>query len=466
MPYNKDSSYLDLVAAIKTSKIIKSGLTTSLIAGIFSLPSLSKVAQASTSTKDIKTSDRTSIKNNFEAKNQSKAAISPNTFNPVASVKTLIANLSSLPSAKKYSANASVSNRTDIKPSSTSISDTANFTSVPHAISANQAVAVNPRSSTTLLAAQPQTRFHIVGRGDTVSKIAKKYGVSKEDLVRLNKIKNSNVIFVSQRLEIPTAEATSASNRLKNTPERATTKVTSSIPVGTNKEQSKAIDSLKLDSDRHSTLGEDSHIAKLRANIERLRASDRDRSNLSLERDFQNNTAIKGDKPASTEVNVVTSAVSTNSQSNSIPQEALALQLPPLPPSDEYLPSAFDGYIWPAQGVLTSGYGWRWGRMHQGIDIAAPIGTPVVAAASGKVINAGWHSGYGNLIRIEHLDGSVTTYAHNNKNLVSHGQKVDQGEQIAEMGNTGRSTGSHLHFEIHSADEAAINPLALLGSQK
>ena len=146
-------------------------------------------------------------------------------------------------------------------------------------------------------------------------------------------------------------------------------------------------------------------------------------------------------------------------------KENISLKLPPLPASEEYLPPAFDGYMWPAQGVLTSGYGWRWGRLHRGIDIAAPIGTPVLAAASGEVIGAGWHNGYGNLIKLEHLDGSFTLYAHNDRILVSHGQRVNQGEQIAEMGTTGNSTGPHLHFEIHVKNNEIVDPLALLSSK-
>ncbi len=141
-------------------------------------------------------------------------------------------------------------------------------------------------------------------------------------------------------------------------------------------------------------------------------------------------------------------------------------QLPPLPGPDAYLPSGslrFNGYIWPAQGILSSGYGWRWGRMHKGIDIAGPIGTPVFAAAPGVVSYAGWNDGgYGNLVEIEHPDGSLTVYAHNDRVLVNEGQKVAQGEQISEMGTTGRSTGPHLHFEIHPNNEGAVNPMALL----
>lgn len=139
--------------------------------------------------------------------------------------------------------------------------------------------------------------------------------------------------------------------------------------------------------------------------------------------------------------------------------------LPPLGKPDSYLPGSgkFAGYIWPAKGMLTSPYGWRWGRMHKGIDIAAPIGTPVVAAAPGKVITAGWNDGgYGNLVEIKHADGSVTLYAHNSRILVKVGQQVTQAQQIAEMGSTGFSTGPHSHFEVHLPGQGAVNPVAYL----
>ncbi len=144
--------------------------------------------------------------------------------------------------------------------------------------------------------------------------------------------------------------------------------------------------------------------------------------------------------------------------------------LPPLAGPDTYLPGGsmrFNGHIWPSRGILSSGYGWRWGRMHRGIDIAAPIGTPIVASAPGVVIYAGWNSGgYGNLVEIEHPDGSVTVYAHNSRILVNKGQKVTQGQQISEMGSTGRSTGPHLHFEIHPSGNGAVNPMALLPRER
>jgi murein DD-endopeptidase MepM/ murein hydrolase activator NlpD len=146
--------------------------------------------------------------------------------------------------------------------------------------------------------------------------------------------------------------------------------------------------------------------------------------------------------------------------------KAVSPNVPPLGKSESYLPGAadrFKGYMWPAKGILTSGYGWRWGRMHKGIDIAAPVGTPIIAAAPGKVVSAGWNDGgYGNLVEIEHSDGSVTLYGHNSRILVKVGQQVAQGQQIALMGSTGYSTGSHSHFEVHLPGRGAVNPIAYL----
>lgn len=146
--------------------------------------------------------------------------------------------------------------------------------------------------------------------------------------------------------------------------------------------------------------------------------------------------------------------------------ETVTPGMPMLPDSGDFLPEApnrFNGYTWPSQGTLTSGYGWRWGRMHRGIDIAGPVGTPIMAAAPGVVVRSGWNSGgYGNLVDIRHADGSMTRYAHNSRNLVREGQQVRQGQQIAEMGSTGFSTGPHLHFEVHLPNSGTVNPLAYL----
>jgi murein DD-endopeptidase MepM/ murein hydrolase activator NlpD len=120
-------------------------------------------------------------------------------------------------------------------------------------------------------------------------------------------------------------------------------------------------------------------------------------------------------------------------------------------------------WIWPSRGVFSSGYGWRWGRMHKGVDIASNVGTPIVAARSGQVTFSGWHDGgYGYMVEILHEDGSKSLYGHNSRLLVQAGQQVGQGTMIAEMGSTGRSTGPHLHFEIHPPGRGAMNPLMFL----
>jgi murein DD-endopeptidase MepM/ murein hydrolase activator NlpD len=117
---------------------------------------------------------------------------------------------------------------------------------------------------------------------------------------------------------------------------------------------------------------------------------------------------------------------------------------------------------WPTAGVLTSRFGRRWGKMHKGIDIAGPVGTPINSAAAGIVVFAGWQGGYGNLVEIKHADGTTTRYGHNSRLTVSVGQTVAQGQQVSEMGSTGHSTGSHLHFEIRPNGGDAVNPIAHL----
>ncbi|MDO5704867.1 MAG: DUF5930 domain-containing protein, partial [Paracoccus sp. (in: a-proteobacteria)] len=96
----------------------------------------------------------------------------------------------------------------------------------------------------------------------------------------------------------------------------------------------------------------------------------------------------------------------------------------------------------------TSGFGRRWGRAHEGIDMAGPVGTPIYATADGVISHAGWQGAYGNLIKIEHELGTETRYGHLSKIRVRPGQRVSQGDLIGDMGNTGRSTGPHLHYEV------------------
>ena len=138
---------------------------------------------------------------------------------------------------------------------------------------------------------------------------------------------------------------------------------------------------------------------------------------------------------------------------------------PGLPPSNH---PGYGGkvYSWPTKGVFTSGYGWRWGRMHKGIDIANNTGTPILASRDGIVAFAGWSGAYGYLVEISHGDGESTRYAHNSRLLVKKGQLIPRGARISLMGSTGRSTGPHLHFEIRRSGGAAINPLSKLPPRK
>ncbi len=119
----------------------------------------------------------------------------------------------------------------------------------------------------------------------------------------------------------------------------------------------------------------------------------------------------------------------------------------------------------PALGAYTSGYGARWGELHAGVDIANAIGTPIYAVADGVVIDSGPASGFGMWVRLQHADGTVTVYGHIDSSLVSVGQQVMAGDQIARMGNRGFSTGPHLHFEVHLGGYNKIDPLPWLATR-
>jgi murein DD-endopeptidase MepM/ murein hydrolase activator NlpD len=119
------------------------------------------------------------------------------------------------------------------------------------------------------------------------------------------------------------------------------------------------------------------------------------------------------------------------------------------------------GLIWPVSGPVTSPFGYRWGRLHAGIDIGVPYGTPIHAAASGTVVLAGWTGGYGNYTCIDHGGGMATCYAHQSSYAVSNGAQVSQGQVIGYVGSTGHSFGAHLHFEVR-INGNPVDPLGYL----
>ncbi|APB35267.1 peptidase M23 [Gloeomargarita lithophora Alchichica-D10] len=294
--------------------------------------------------------------------------------------------------------------------------------------------------------------------GDTLTAIARRFRVSLSQLAKVNRLANPNLLQVGQTLRVP---GMSNSNPASATAQRPVPQVLARLTAP-------RLSALKPPTPQPQTLRAPG-IDLPRLPVNPLLGTDAlgelgtaplvNTDQLRRQPGVQNLAAILP--------RVFPPALSEGNPSNDSIQ---ALSLPPMGEAETFLPkdpTFFKGYVWPARGVMTSGFGRRWGRMHQGIDIAAPVGTPVVASAGGTVIFAGWNSGgYGNLVKIWHDNGSVTFYAHNNRLLVRENQQVEQGQLIAEMGSTGFSTGPHVHFEIRKRDRGPVNPMALLSGQR
>jgi murein DD-endopeptidase MepM/ murein hydrolase activator NlpD len=152
-------------------------------------------------------------------------------------------------------------------------------------------------------------------------------------------------------------------------------------------------------------------------------------------------------------------AAALQSQSAAVAAQIQSSQATVTYSSGDSTPSA-SGLIWPVGGPVVSAFGWRWGRMHEGIDIGAGYGAPIVASAAGVVIYAGWMGGYGNLIIIDHGGGLATAYAHQSSFAIGGGA-VAQGQTIGYIGCTGHCYGPHLHFEVR-VNGLAVDPLGYL----
>jgi murein DD-endopeptidase MepM/ murein hydrolase activator NlpD len=359
-----------------------------------------------------------------------------------------------------------------------------------------------------------------VSPGDTAALIARAHNVSLSALVQANRISDPNFIFVGQVLRVPAAPVARAESRAEQSQPvqpvatRPSVAPTSVVPTTVSLAPQPLAVGGTLPT-AASTSGLDPHVESLLADIKVLRERHRATTTaavpaasapqvvpatpssslptLSVSTQFNPGglNAVQTTAPARSQsqairvpaadrpqavaprqsVQVATAPAGSESYAplvQPVTGRMVSPDLPPLQGEDNFLPEgapSFNGYLWPAKGELTSGYGWRWGRMHAGIDIAADIGTPIFAAADGVVEYSDWNSGgYGNLVEIRHADGSLTRYAHLNQSMVQEGQKVKQGEQIAEMGSTGYSTGPHLHFEVHVAggDGGSVDPIAYL----
>jgi murein DD-endopeptidase MepM/ murein hydrolase activator NlpD len=342
-----------------------------------------------------------------------------------------------------------------------------------------------------------------VQTGDTLSSIASIYGVTVAEIVQINRLIDANQVEAGQILNVPTLSTSQLDLVEERSPEpdRASSLSQSTSQIwqstSTQEYQSASVKTLKADLTKlrqkyqahkkrladpvlTSTQTRSQLRTSLSANPQRsaaMRWQQEQKTRQTL-REQSSSPATQSQPPMWEPAPVLSETQSTSvamaplgadSYQPHITPQIVSPDIPPLQGPEAYLPNiseTLEGYIWPAQGVMTSGYGWRWGRMHAGIDIAGPIGTPVVAAGVGVVVYARWNEGgYGNLVEIQHPDGSITRYAHNDRILVHEGQRVEAGQQISEMGSTGYSTGPHLHFEIHPPGQGAQNPIAYLPVQ-
>lgn len=260
----------------------------------------------------------------------------------------------------------------------------------------------SPEEEAELVIGEPERPIlltHVVQKGETLSQIAARYGIDQNTILAANDLVDANLLVPGQKLNILT------------------------IPG--------AVHSVK----RGESLWEISRVYRtdMNAIVELNNLEDPGRIRP------QQQLIIPGAEAASI---------------------GLAMRTETLVSADGKL---LRNFSWPVTGRLSSGYGQRWGSMHHGIDIAVPTGTPVRAAAKGRVsfASTGWNGGYGTLVVIDHGNGVETRYAHNSRLAVKVGQTVSRGDIIAYSGNTGRSTGPHVHFEIRLRGNS-VNPINYL----
>lgn len=273
------------------------------------------------------------------------------------------------------------------------------------------------QAAAVLTGSREQAVVHKVAEGETFSQIAENYGVSSETLMAINGGITPEKLQIGQELTV-TAAVPLVGIR---TVEQMT--VTENIPYEVTKQQ-------------------DGSMYK---GIRKVTKS-----------------GVYGKKNVVYNVTKVNNQVVDKTQADAVilsyPQNEVVSVGTKVKPKT----SSTGNFIRPYYGVVTSRFGARWGRNHNGVDYGGKIGDPVKAADGGTVTYAGWYSGYGNFIKISHGNGKETYYGHLSAINVKNGQKVAQGEVIGKVGNTGNSTGPHLHFEIR-INGKPVNPLGYVG---
>ncbi|MEA3475465.1 MAG: LysM peptidoglycan-binding domain-containing protein [Candidatus Cloacimonadota bacterium] len=260
----------------------------------------------------------------------------------------------------------------------------------------------------------PKSGYHLVKKGETLYRISKMYGLSLEELMEFNQL-SSYTIMAGEKIWLKSIPSKTVVIQKKSK-----SKTIKQKPVSTSKP--------KL------------HIVKKGENLYRIAL----RYNLSIYELKQYNNL------SSTKI-FVGQKLLLEPKKGSL--EKYTKIRPKIP--SKYLKRY--GLIWPCNGKITSPFGMRDGKPHKGLDISAPVGTPIKSVLDGEVAYTGWQRGYGNVIILKHDHSLMTVYAHNDENFVEKGDNVEKGEKIATIGLTGNTTGSHVHFEVR-LDGRAMDP--------
>lgn len=278
--------------------------------------------------------------------------------------------------------------------------------------------------------------LHVVQRGETLWEIARRYNVSVDHLTRLNELSDPNRLVVGQKLVIREGEARVHVVQ----PGETLTSIARLHGV-------KVQDLVALNEIANPNVLSVGQQIIVTPRVQRTHVVERGDTLWDIARRYEVSVeAIQSanglDDPRRLRIgqNLMIPAIGGGDELVAVPAVART--------TERVLSMA-----WPVQGRVTSHFGPRWGRMHNGMDIAAPTGTPVYAAAAGKVTYADWAGTYGQLVIIDHGNGIETRYAHNSQVLVRVGDEVQRGQRIALVGSTGNSTGPHLHFEVRVNDE-------------
>jgi murein DD-endopeptidase MepM/ murein hydrolase activator NlpD len=289
--------------------------------------------------------------------------------------------------------------------------------------------------------------------GDTLSAISKRHSVSLEKLRTWNKL-NSDAIRDGQRLRVKPAPSASKPVVQKKTPAKTTAQKPSAKPTSKPVVSSQKPGTAKPVA--ASTAKPTTSTATKPVAISAAKPASKPAPSSNPPKPVATSKPVVSLEPMDPSAAGPSPTAPSDVLDGDVDFEIIAPTNPPATINRN------ERVLWPLSGVLTSRYGYRWGRLHTGLDIATPTGTAVYAALSGTVQFSGWNRyGYGYLVVVRGVDGRDYYYAHNSRLLVKRGQFVRQGYLISRSGNTGNSTGPHLHFEIRIGGKPR-NPMSYL----